>query len=79
MAVNNLNFDYIGNTVANAVQSAETSLRARVTSMDPVTVSPTELLLLQQEVAKWTLMTEIQSTLIKTLSDSMKGIIQKSG
>ncbi len=79
MAVNNLNFDYIGTTVANAVQSAETSLRARVTAMDPTTVSPTELLLLQQEVSKWTLMTDIQGTLVKSISDAMKGIIQKSG
>ena len=79
MAINNLNFDYIGSTVANVVQNAETSLKTKISSLDPANTSPTDLLLLQQEVSKWTMMTEIQSTLVKTISDSMKGIIQKSG
>lgn len=79
MPVNNLNFDYIGTTVASAVQASETSLKARIAALDPVNASPTELLLLQQEISKWTVMTEIQSTLVKTISDAMKGIVQKSG
>ncbi len=79
MPINNLNFDYIGTTVASAVQASETSLKARIAALDPANASPTDLLLLQQEVSKWTVMTEIQSTLVKTISDAMKGIVQKSG
>lgn len=78
MAINNLNFDYVGTSVASAVQSAETSLKAKISALNPATASPTDLLVLQQEVSKWTMMTEIQSTLVKTISDAMKGIIQKS-
>ncbi len=72
-------FDYINTTVASAVNSSESTLKTRVANLDPASASPTELLLLQQEVSKWTMMTQIQSTLVKELSDTMKGIIQKSG
>jgi type III secretion protein F len=79
MSVNNLNFDYINTTVATAVQNAETSLKAKVASLDTANTSATDLLMLQQEVSKWTIMTQIQSTLVKEVSDAMKGIIQKAG
>jgi len=79
MITNGLSFDYIGTTVANVVSSAQTSLQNRISSLDADSASPTDLLLLQQEVSKWTMMTEIQSTLVKELSDAMKGIIQKAG
>lgn len=72
-------FDYINSTVSTAVDNAEATLKTKVASLDPAQVSPTELLMLQQEVSKWTMMTQIQSTLVKELSDTMKGIIQKSG
>lgn len=72
-------FDFINSSVASAVNSAEATLKTKVASLDPTNASPTELLLLQQDVSKWTLMTQIQSTLVKELSDTMKGIIQKSG
>ena len=79
MSIDGLNFDYIGTTVANVVQANETALKARIARLDTANTSPTELLLLQQEVSKWTLMTQIQSTLVKEVSDAMKGIIQKAG
>lgn len=79
MAINNLNFDYVTTTVSSVIQTAETSLKNRVSSLDPANTSPTDLLLLQQEISKWTMMIDVQSTLVKTISDAMKGIIQKSG
>lgn len=79
MAISNLSFDYVGTTVAHVITNAETALKAKISAIDPATVSSTDLLLLQQDISKWTIMTEIQSTLVKTISDSMKGIIQKSG
>lgn len=79
MAINNLNFDYVGTTVANVISTSETALKAKISALDPTTASPTDLLLLQQDISKWTILTEIQSTLVKTISDAMKGIIQKSG
>ncbi|HZY20494.1 MAG TPA: EscF/YscF/HrpA family type III secretion system needle major subunit [Ramlibacter sp.] len=73
-----LTFDYINNSVATAVQAKESSLQTRISGMgqNPTT---TDLLLLQQEVQQWTMMTQIQSTLVKEVSDAMKGVIQKAG
>ncbi|SDG74934.1 EscF/YscF/HrpA family type III secretion system needle major subunit [Propionivibrio dicarboxylicus] len=79
MTINNLNFDYVGTTVANVIGTAESALKAKISTLDSATASPAELLLLQQDISKWAIMTEIQSTLVKTISDAMKGIIQKSG
>jgi type III secretion protein F len=72
-------FDFINSSVSSVVNSAEATLKTRVASLDPTNTSPTELLMLQQDVSKWTMMTQIQSTLVKELSDTMKGIIQKAG
>lgn len=72
-------FDYLNSSVAAVVRSSEAALQARIAALDPATASPVELLLLQTDVSKWTMMTQIQSTLTKELSDAMKGIIQKSG
>lgn len=79
MTVNNLNFDYVNSTVATAVQNAEASLKAKIAAIDTSNTSATDLLILQQEVSKWTIMTQIQSTLVKEVSDAMKGVIQKAG
>ena len=72
-------FDYLNRPISPALATAATPLKTKVPNLDPAQVSPTELLMLQQEVSKWTMMTQIQSTLVKELSDTMKGIIQKSG
>lgn len=72
-------FDYINNTVGTVVTNAEQALKTRAASLNSENVSQTELLMLQQEVSKWALMTQIQSTLVKEVSDAMKGIIQKAG
>jgi type III secretion protein F len=79
MNMGSLSFDSINTTVASAVSATEVKLQARVAGMDPANVSPTDLLLLQQDVSKWSMMTQVQSTLVKELSDTMKGIIQKAG
>ena len=74
----NLTFDYINSTVATAVQSKEAALLTQIAQLgqNPTT---SDLLLLQQQVQQWTMMTQIQSTLVKEVSDAMKGVIQKAG
>jgi type III secretion protein F len=77
-ATSSLSFDYINTTVASAVRSKEAQLRDQIGGLgtEPTTG---DLLMLQQQVQQWTMMTQIQSTLVKELSDAMKGIIQKAG
>jgi type III secretion protein F len=73
-----LSFDYLNNSVANVVQTKESDLRTLIGSLGP---NPTtaDLLSLQQQVQQWTLMTQVQSTVIKEVADALKGIVQKAG
>lgn len=73
-----LTYDYINGTVAVAVNKKENDLRATVAALGD-SPSATDLLVLQQQTTQWTMMTQIQSTLVQQISEAMKGIIQKSG
>lgn len=73
-----LTFDFINNSVSNVVQSREAALRTQISSLGPNPTSA-DLLNLQQQIQQWTMMTQIQSTLVKEVSDAMKGVIQKAG
>lgn len=74
-----INFDTVNRTIAQAVTARETSLRNTITEVgSQETPSSVDLLIMQQEIQQWSMMIQIQSTVVKELSDSMKGIIQKS-
>lgn len=73
-----LTFDYINSTVATAVQSKEADLQTQISKLGTQPTA-TDLLILQQQIQQWTMMTQVQSTLVKEVSDAMKGVIQKAG
>lgn len=77
-STNGLTFDYINNTVASAVKAKEADLQTQISKLGTAPTT-TDLLMLQQQVQQWTMMTQIQSTLVKEVSDAMKGVIQKAG
>ena len=74
----NITIDYIGNTVGNSMKRKETNLKQEIESLGD-NPSTQDLLMVQQDVAEWTLLTQIQSTLVKEVADAMKGVIQKAG
>ena len=73
-----ITFDYINNSVATVVQSREADLKGQISKLG-ANPSTTDLLNLQQQIQQWTMVTHIQSTLVKEISDAMKGVIQKAG
>ena len=73
-----LSFDTISTFNNNVVAANETRLAATINSM-PANPTTGELLRMQTELAKWTMSTDIQSQITKTLGDALKGVIQKSG
>lgn len=73
-----ITFDYINNSVATVVQSREADLKGQISKLG-ANPSTTDLLNLQQQIQQWTMVTQIQSTLVKEISDAMKGVIQKAG
>ena len=73
-----ITFDYINNSVASVVQSREADLKGQISKLG-ANPSTADLLNLQQQIQQWTMVTQIQSTLVKEISDAMKGVIQKAG
>lgn len=73
-----LTFDYLNNSVGNVLQNKENDLRTLIGSLGPNPTSA-ELLAMQQQVQQWTLITQIQSTVVKEVADALKGIVQKTG
>ncbi|HYC38084.1 MAG TPA: EscF/YscF/HrpA family type III secretion system needle major subunit [Usitatibacter sp.] len=72
-----LTFDYLNSTVYNVVQNREQALLTQIGALGN---SPTtaELLAMQQQIQQWTMLTQIQSTVVKEVGDALKGIIQKA-
>jgi type III secretion protein F len=71
----------INDTIYAAVSAREMDLRNEINNLQKDSdgnVSQTDLLLLQQKIATWSLMIDIQSTITKSLSDSLKSVVQKS-
>ena len=76
-----LSFTAINSFNTSVVAVNEASLGAKITALNSKgdSVTTGDLLAVQSDMAKWTLATNIQSTLTKELGDALKGIIQKAG
>lgn len=76
-----LTFAAIDSFNTAVVSKAETSLGAKINALNGKgdNVTSGDLLQVQSDLQKWTLTTNIQSTLTKELGDALKGIIQKAG
>jgi len=75
---NNLTFDYLNNSIGTVLQNKENDLRTLIGALGANPTSA-DLLAMQQQVQQWTLITQIQSTVIKEVADALKGIVQKTG
>ncbi len=73
-----LSLDYIANVGIGSVDAYEAQIKAKFDQTRGTEVSTTTMLELQSMTQKWSLMTQIQSTLIKEVSDAMKGVVQKA-
>ncbi len=73
-----LSLDYIANVGIGSVDAYEAQIKAKFDQTRGTDVSTTTMLELQSMTQKWSLMTQIQSTLIKEVSDAMKGVVQKA-
>ncbi|HET8597398.1 MAG TPA: EscF/YscF/HrpA family type III secretion system needle major subunit [Castellaniella sp.] len=76
-----LNFNAVNDTIYNSIRAQESKLRDTISGISTDAdgnVSQTDLLKLQQQTQQWSMMIELQSTITKQISDSLKGIIQKS-
>lgn len=72
-----ISFETINSTLAQVSSRREADLKNTISNLgdNPTTA---DLLMMQQQVQQWTMLTQIQSTVVKELSDAMKGVIQKA-
>lgn len=78
-SISGLTFNDISSSMGKASASVETSLRNKITSIqNSDNVTSADMLSLQADMQQWTMLTQIQSTVVKELGDTMKGVIQKA-
>lgn len=72
-----ISFETINSTLAQVSSRREADLKNTISNLgdNPTTA---DLLMMQQQVQQWTMLTQIQSTVVKEVSDAMKGVIQKA-
>ena len=72
-----LTFDSINSSIAQVTTRREAALKETITGLGD-SPSTADMLSMQQQVQQWSMFTQIQSTIVKELSDAMKGVIQKA-
>ena len=76
-----LNINELNNTIYKSIETHENKLRTtlnQIQNKSDGAVSQADLLMMQQEVQQWSMMIELQSTITKQISDSLKSVIQKA-
>ena len=78
-SISGLTFSSIANALGSASNNLETGLRSRLERLqNESNVSTATMLEVQQQLQQWTMMTQIQSTVVKELGDTLKGVVQKA-
>ncbi|HLU14358.1 MAG TPA: EscF/YscF/HrpA family type III secretion system needle major subunit [Burkholderiaceae bacterium] len=75
-----LSLNQINRTIYQGLSTQESRLRdtlSRIGGADG-SVSQTDMLRMQQEIQQWSILVDIQATITKQLSDSIKSVIQKA-
>lgn len=72
-----ITFNAINTKLGGVTTARETALKTTLDAMDenPTTA---QMLKMQHEIQQWSILTQIQSTITKELSDTLKGVIQKA-
>jgi type III secretion apparatus needle protein len=78
MNVGSMSFSFVARTLGKVVSTTESNLDQSISSMgsDPTTQ---DLLLVQSQIAQWSLITGMSSTITKSVQDTINGILQKAG
>lgn len=64
-------------TIGATTSAKEANLKRTLSGLGE-NASTSDLLLMQKEIQEWGLFTQIQSTIVKEVSEAMKGVIQKA-
>lgn len=75
-----LNLTDISGTMTNAIQQQSSNIMSQLNSIqaDGANVSPAQLVQMQAYVQLWSSMIELESSIVKVYSDTMKQVVQNS-
>jgi type III secretion protein F len=72
-----ITFDSINASIAQVTTRREAALKDTISGLGD-SPSTADMLSMQQQIQQWTMLTQIQSTIVKEVADAMKGVIQKA-
>jgi type III secretion protein F len=75
--VSGFNYNQISSTMGQSTSAVENQLSSFSQSMDPGNAS--DMIKMQQLTQQWSLAINLQSTTMKLISDTLKGVVQKIG
>ena len=74
-----ISFNQMNASIGKGVDTMETEFAAAANKMKENPTSTAAMMEMQQKMQQWSVMVNLQSTVIKEVGDALKGIIQKSG
>jgi type III secretion apparatus needle protein len=72
-----ITLDSVAQSLGSKFQTAQTNLETQLKNLDPS--KPADMIQMQLAMQKWSMTTQLQSTLTQSIGDTLKGIIQKMG
>jgi type III secretion protein F len=75
---NGLSFSTVNSNISTIVAKRETGLQDFLTNLGE-NPSTADMLTMQQRIQEWTITTQLQSTVVQSIAEAIKGVIQKSG
>lgn len=70
------NLGSVNNALSGSASRIENDLQANLNSLQDGDVSQAEMIQIQYELSKWTMVTNLQSNVMKTVSEGIKSTIQ---
>ena len=70
-----VNFDNIGSKMGQAVDNVEQGLTDQINGFDAENASQADMIALQMSMQKWSMATQLQSNVMKTIGEGLKSIV----
>jgi type III secretion protein F len=74
---NTLKYGDINDAILTNIDDGEGNLKAQIQKLGP-NPSTMDTLVLQQGIQQWSMLCELQSTVVKTISETMKSIVRNA-
>lgn len=70
-----VNINELNSQLSNAVGNVENDLQAQISGFDAANASSADMIALQYSMQKWSMATNLQSNVMKTMGEGLKSIV----